>query len=131
VPALVLQPPAVLVRPLESGQLCGKQFFQDQVAFLEYVHFDDRGPDERHTPDVGRTPPKTPQDTRTGINGECRHDLDAALAFLWVSGFRAFLLLMDERTVVEQVQKIKLDCSWLTARALPRTRQRGAATKGL
>jgi hypothetical protein len=38
---------------------------------------------------------------------------------------------MDERTLVEQVQKIKLDSGWLTARALPRTRQRGAGTEGL
>ena len=85
-PALLLQAPAVLVRPLESGRFGGKQFFQDQVAFLEYVHFDDGGTDERHTTDVGRTPAKTPQHTRTGINGECSHDSDGAPSFL--PGFR-------------------------------------------
>jgi hypothetical protein len=54
------------------------------------MHFDDGGTDERHAADVGRTPAKTPQHTRTGINGECSHDLDGAPSFFRVSGFRAF-----------------------------------------
>ena len=86
-PALLLQAVAIFVRPVHGSRLGGKQFFQHQVAFLEDLHFDHAGTDERHAADVGRTPAKTPQDTRTGIDGECTHGMDGALAF------RAFLLL--------------------------------------
>jgi hypothetical protein len=92
VPALLLQALAVLVRPADGGRLGGEQLFQYQVAFLKDLHFDEDGADERHAADVGRTPAKTPQHTRTGINGECSHGLDGAPASFRVSDFRAFLL---------------------------------------
>jgi len=103
VPSLLLQAIAILVRPAHGGRLGRKQFLQYQVAFLQDLHFDHVRPDERHAADVGRTPAKTPQHTRTGIDGECSHGLDGAL-------FSApSLLLMDERTLVERTGKVKLD----------------------
>ena len=103
-PSLLLQAIAVFVRPAHGGRLGRKQFLQYQVAFLEDLHFDYVRTDERHAADVGRTPAKTPQHTRTGIDGECNHGLDGALFF-----FAPFLLLMDERTLVERTRKVKLD----------------------
>lgn len=101
-PALLLQALAIFVRPVRGGRLSGKQFLQYEVTFLEDLHFDDAGTDEHHAANVGRTPAKTPQDTRTGSDGECSHDLDGAL-------FSApSLLVMDERTLVEPLQEIKL-----------------------
>ena len=102
-PSLLLQAIAILVRPAHGGRLGRKQFLQYQVAFLQDLHFDHVRPDERHAADIGRTPAKTPQHTRTGIDGECSHGLDGAL-------FSApSLLLMDERTLVERTGKVKLD----------------------
>ena len=79
VPALLLQALAVFVRPVDGGRLGRKQLFQYQVAFLENLHFDHARADEHYAANVGRTPAKTPQDTRTGIDGEYSHDLDGAL----------------------------------------------------
>jgi hypothetical protein len=79
VPALLLQALAVFVRPAHGGRLGGKQFFQNQVALLENLYFDHARTDERHAAHVGRTSTKTPQHTRTGIDGECSHGLDGAL----------------------------------------------------
>ena len=103
VPALLLQAIAILVGPADGRRLGRKEFLQYQVAFLQNLHFDHARTDERHAAHIGRTPTKTPQHTRTGIDGECSHGLDGALACA------PSLLLMDERTLVELGQKIKLD----------------------
>ena len=78
-PSLLLQAMAIFVRPAHGGQLGRKQFLEYQVAFLQDLHFDHVRPDERHAADVGRTPAKTPQHTRTGIDAEYSHGLDGAL----------------------------------------------------
>ena len=121
-PPLLLQALAIFVRPAHGGRLAGKQFFQYQVAFLENLHFDRAGTDEHHAADVGRTPAKTPQDTRTGIDGECSHDLDGALCSA------PSLLVMDERTLVEAVQKIKWDPGWFDGTRIATHTTEGAGT---
>ena len=76
-PALLLEPEAVLLGPRHGVGIAREALSEHEIAFLQHVHFGAGPASEENAPDVGRASPETPQHAGTGIDGECIHGWSA------------------------------------------------------